>query len=173
MGVIVRRLRRLLKPPIPRGEKNNFAPKINEVMYDWKLPLKYTLKPTMIVYHHTVDKELTPQRINELHQERGWAGIGYHFYIRKDGTIYRGRPENAIGSHSPSVNSKAFGIALEGNFNEEQLTLEQKNSVIELSRYLMKKYNIKNLKRHKDVRPTECPGKNFPFEEVKAALNVK
>lgn len=173
MGRILRKLRRLVSPPIPRVEEINFVPKINEVQYDWKLPLKYNLKPTMIVYHHTVDKDLTPEKINELHQARGWAGIGYHFYIRKDGTIYRGRPENAIGSHSPSVNNKAFGIALEGNFNEEQLTLEQKNSVIELSKYLMKKYNIKDLKRHKDVRPTECPGKNFPFEEIKAALNVK
>lgn len=147
--------------------------KINEVEYDWASPLTYTLKPSMIVYHHTAEKTLTPERINELHKERGWAGIGYHFYIRKDGTIYRGRPENAIGAHAPGVNSKAFGIALEGNFNEEYLTPQQMESVIELSRYLIDKYNITDLKRHKDVRNTECPGANFPFEEIKARLNIE
>lgn len=148
------------------------APKIYEVAYKWATPLKYNLKPSMIVYHHTVEIDITPQKIDEMHKERGWAGIGYHFYIRKDGKIYRGRPESAIGSHAPSVNDRAFGIALEGNFNNEYLTLSQKDSLVALSKYLMKKYNIKDLKRHKDVRSTECPGKNFPFEEIKAKLNV-
>ncbi len=150
----------------------NPAPKIIEVEYNWAQPLKYDLKPSMIVYHHTVDINLTPEQIDEMHKKRGWAGIGYHFYIRKDGRIYRGRPENAIGAHAPGVNDRAFGIASEGNFNNEQITLKQKNSIIALSKYLMEKYNIKDLKRHKDVRNTDCPGKNFPFEEIKAELKV-
>jgi len=150
----------------------NQGPKINEVAYNWAVPLNYNLKPNMIVYHHTVENDLTPERIDELHKLRGWAGIGYHFYIRKDGTIYRGRPENAIGSHAAGVNNRALGISLEGNFNIEYLTVKQRESLIELSKYLMRKYNIKDLKRHKDVRNTECPGKNFPFEEIRAALNL-
>ncbi|SHJ63335.1 N-acetylmuramoyl-L-alanine amidase [Clostridium cavendishii DSM 21758] len=149
----------------------NPAPKIKEVAYKWSQPLKYTLKPTMIVYHHTADDNLTPEQIDAMHKKRGWAGIGYHFYIRKDGTIYRGRPENAVGAHAPGVNDKAFGIAVEGNLNNEKLTPQQMKSLIALSRYLMKKYNIKDLKRHKDVKPTtECPGANFPFEEIKTKL---
>ena len=150
----------------------NQEPIINEVEYNWALPLNYNFNPNMIVYHHTVETDITPQRINELHKERGWAGIGYHFYIRRDGTIYRGRPENVVGSHAPSVNNRAFGIALEGNFNNEFVNLRQKDSLIILSRYLMKKYNINDVKRHKDVRDTECPGKNFPFEEIKLRLGL-
>ena len=46
------------------------------------------------------------------------------------------------------------------------------SSIIKLSKYLMEKYNIKDLKRHKDVRNTECPGKNFPFEEIKTNLGI-
>ena len=107
-----------------------------------------------------------------MHKERGWSGIGYHFYIRKDGAIYRGRPENAIGAHASGVNDRAFSIALEGNFNVEQLTPEQMRSLLALSKYLIKKYKIKDLKRHMDIKNTECPGKNFPFEEIKAKLNV-
>jgi len=29
----------------------------------------------------------------EMHKGKGWAGIGYHFVVRKDGKIERGRPE--------------------------------------------------------------------------------
>lgn len=145
---------------------------INEVAYDWATPLSYNFNPNMIVYHHTVETNITPQRIDELHKARGWAGIGYHFYIRKDGTVYRGRPENVLGSHAPSVNNRAFGIALEGNFNVEYVTLSQMDSLVELSKYLMEKYNITDLKRHKDVRATECPGQNFPFEVIKSRLGV-
>ena len=147
-------------------------PQINEVSYTWAQPLQHNLKPSMIVYHHTVETNLTPQKIDEMHKKRGWASIGYHFYIRKDGTIYRGRPEDAVGAHATCVNDRAFGIALEGNFNIEQLTPKQMSSLLALSKYLIKKYNIKDLKRHKDVANTECPGKNFCFEEIKAKLNV-
>lgn len=40
----------------------NPSPKINEVEYKWAQPLNYTLKPDMIVYHHTVDTNLTPEK---------------------------------------------------------------------------------------------------------------
>ena len=52
------------------------------------------------------------------------------------------------------------------------ITSEQMRSLLALSKYLIKKCNIKDLKRHMDVANTECPGKNFPFEEIKAKLNV-
>lgn len=146
--------------------------KINEVEYKWASSLNYDFKPNMIVYHHTVDSNMTPQKIDEIHKGRGWSGIGYHFYIRKDGTIYRGRPESAVGAHAPGVNSRAFGISIEGNLNNETLTQNQIKSIIQLSKHLMTKYNIRDLKRHKDVRNTECPGKNFPFEEIKTTLGV-
>lgn len=147
-------------------------PKIVEVDYKWAEPLSYTLKPTMIVYHHTVEVNLVPEIIHEMHLERGWAGIGYHFYIRKDGTIYRGRYENAIGAHAQGANNKALGIALEGNFNAEMPTSKQIRSLIILSKYLIAKYNITDIKRHKDVKETECPGNNFPFNYIKDKLNV-
>lgn len=171
MKTLLRRVKRKIKRTLNRKDVNA-KPKIIEVKYKWAQPLNYNFKPTMIVYHHTAEDNLTPQKIDEMHKARGWAGIGYHFYIRKDGKIYRGRPENARGAHAPAVNDRAFGIALEGNFNIENVTQAQKDSLIKLSKYLMKKYNIKDLKQHKDVRNTECPGKNFPFEEIKAELNV-
>lgn len=180
MKNILRRLRKKIsrsrshssRTVVTDQSKLRQTPVINEVAYTWAQPLSYNFTPSAIVYHHTVDVGLTPQKIDEVHKQRGWAGIGYHFYIRKDGTIYRGRPENAVGSHAPSMNSKGYGIALEGNFNNEVPTAKQLESTIQLSRYLMDKYNITQLLRHKDVRVTECPGANFPFEEIKSRLGV-
>lgn len=49
-------------------------------------------RPTAVVLHHAEAKTASVQDINRWHLERGWVGIGYHYYIRKDGSIYRGRP---------------------------------------------------------------------------------
>lgn len=152
--------------------KTKHSLKIIEVKYEWQGNLECTLKPEMIIFHHTVEENKTPQQIHELHINRGWAGIGYHFYIRKDGKVYRGRPENAIGAHAGAYNNIALGIALEGNFMIEKPTKKQINSLILLSRYLVQKYAIRDLLRHKDVMNTECPGVNFPFEEIKNKVQV-
>lgn len=148
------------------------VPKIIEVTYKWSVLLDYNFKPDMIVYHHTVETNLTPEEIDKMHKKRGWSGIGYHFYIRRKGEIYRGRPEKSVGAHALAVNNRAFGIALEGNFNSEKLTQKQKKSLVLLSKYLIKKYNIKYIRRHKDVGDTECPGENFPFKWIKTKLKM-
>ncbi len=97
-----------------------------------------------------------------------WAGIGYHFYIRTDGSIYRGRPENMIGAHATGSNSDSIGICFEGNFNEETMPEVQKEAGKWLISYLTQKpeYSISVIQRHSDVCKTDCPGKNFPFDEI-------
>lgn len=68
MRVVLRNLKnRILNP----------SPKINEVEYKWAQPLNYTLKPDMIVYHHTVDTNLTPEKVDEMHKKRGCTSILY------------------------------------------------------------------------------------------------
>ena len=53
----------------------------------------------------------------------------------------------------------------------EKPTQQQLDSGILLSKYLVKKYGIKDLRRHKDVKPTtECPGVNFPFDYIKSQV---
>lgn len=113
-----------------------------------------------IVIHHTAStaKE-TVEQIHNFHiNNNGWAGIGYHFYIRKDGTIYRGRPEKYIGAHCENYNSVSLGICLEGNFEIEKPTEKQIQSVTDLVKYLRKKYGNFKLVGHKDLNATACPG---------------
>lgn len=113
-----------------------------------------------IVIHHTAStaKE-TVEQIHNFHiNNNGWAGIGYHFYIRKDGTIYRGRPEKYVGAHCENYNSVSLGICLEGNFEIEKPTEKQIQSVTDLVKYLRKKYGDFKLVGHKDLNATACPG---------------
>lgn len=49
--------------------------------------LNRRLQTDMIVIHHTGcnDIDASAEQIHEWHIAQGWAGIGYHFVIRKDG----------------------------------------------------------------------------------------
>ena len=44
----------------------------------------------------------------------GWDDIGYHYVVRRDGRVERGRDINAIGAHVKGYNSVSIGICLIG-----------------------------------------------------------
>lgn len=46
--------------------------------------------------------------------ERGFNDVGYHFFIKWDGTIQKGRDLSAIGAHCKGQNSDSIGICLHG-----------------------------------------------------------
>ena len=110
------------------------------------------------------------ETIHNYHKNKGWAGIGYHYYVRKDGSIYRGRPESMAGAHCPGVNSNSIGICAEGNFNEENMTESQKQAIIDLIKDIKSRHNIKWIKGHREILATSCPGTNFPLSEIVNAV---
>ena len=142
-------------------------PKIVETDLEFtNLSERYTTD--LIVIHHTgnpYDDDLSAEEIHESHQALGWAGIGYHYVIRKDGTIEAGRPEWAIGSHAYGENSHSVGIHLCGNFEEAEPTEAQIESCAYLVGYLCDKYGMvcdsDHVKGHRDLMPTACPGQNL------------
>lgn len=140
---------------------------IIQIDYKWKESLELSNKPNKIIYHHSARSEWSPEEINEYHKSKGWKGIGYNYYIRKDGSIYSGRPENAEGAHTKGENNSSIGICLEGNFEDEFLTKGQLESLSKLSLYISLKYDIYEIIGHKDVYSTLCPGKNFPLEDIR------
>lgn len=123
-------------------------------------------EPKYLVFHHTASDNMSVQAINESHKNKGWGGIGYHYYIRKDGTIYKGRPEEAVGAHAIGKNRDSIGICLEGNFENTKPTEKQINSLVKLSTDMIIKYNLDSTLGHKDVYNTLCPGKNFSIDSV-------
>lgn len=127
-----------------------------------------------IILHHAEASNCTVEDINRWHLNNGWTGIGYHYFVRKDGTIYRGRPENAIGAHAVGANTNSIGICAEGRYNVETMPEAQKNAIKELIADIKSRYGNLAVKGHKEVSNTSCPGKNYPLEELKntKATNV-
>lgn len=122
-------------------------------------------KPAGIVLHHAAAVTCSVEDIHRWHLNNGWAGIGYHFFVRKDGSVYRGRPENWNGGHTVGHNNK-IGICAEGNFETDTMTAAQQNSISAVIAYLIGKYGDLKVYRHRDLDSTACPGKNFPFDAI-------
>lgn len=135
-----------------------------------KLTFRKTLsnrnKTSYIVLHHR-EGNGDVESIHELHLGRNFLGIGYHYYIRKDGKIYSGRPVEKVGEHCKNYNNVSVGVCFEGNFEKETMCEAQKKAGIELVNYLKGKYPSAEVVKHKELRATACPGKNFPFEDIR------
>jgi len=130
--------------------------------------LKFTRRPSvrrrtnLIVIHHTASRDVSAQVIHSAHLRNGWIGNGYHFLIRADGQIERGRPENSVGAHVNGFNSNSIGIGLLGNFMTRLPSQTQIESLEELVIFLTEKYpNVTRICSHKDLDATLCPGTIF------------
>lgn len=140
--------------------------KIIEQTYKWNGSLTKRAATKYIILHHRAGNG-DVQSIHNTHLKNGWSGIGYHFYVRKDGSVYRGRPIDKVGAHCTGYNDKSVGICFEGNFESETMSATQKKVGQELISYLKNLYPSAEIKRHKDFNSTACPGKNFPLEAIK------
>lgn len=107
------------------------------------------------VIHHTDSHDVSAKEIDRWHKERGWDGIGYHFIIRKDGSIEKGRSLNKKGAHAKGRNHYV-GIALTGR---DEFTNEQKKSL----QNLINDLGIKHIERHHE----NCPGKGLDLDKFK------
>ncbi len=138
--------------------------KITKKTYVWDGRLSLRSSTEYIVLHHAASQRCSADDIHRIHISNGWAGIGYHFYIRKDGTVYEGRPLDTVGAHVQGFNSKSIGICFEGNFEKEKMTDAQLRSGIGLVGYIKALYPFASVKKHSDLNATVCPGKYFPFD---------
>ena len=129
-------------------------------------------KTDKYVIHHTASADVSANTIHGWHLNRDWSGIGYHFVIRENGTIERGRPEDRIGAHAGTKgNPDSIAIVLTGNFEITKPTEAQMSSLVWLLKsYLFPKYGKKPVLGHKDIVATACPGKNFPWEDLRDRL---
>ena len=138
--------------------------------YNWNGGFTSRFKTDYIVLHHAEAVKCTAQDVHSWHRANGWTGIGYHFFVRKDGTIYRGRPINVVGAHVQGMNSCSIGICAEGDYHTKEKTMPQaqKKSIIELCQYLKKNYysNAK-IVGHREIGDSNCPGRYYPLDEIK------
>ena len=143
---------------------------------------------SMIVAHHTdTPPTFTVEQLAHYHAfgtrkdaqgnwiKKEWPGIGYHFVITPDGTIYQGQREETCSYHvGGEPNNYSLGVSFIGRFMranyddtprtpEEQVpTPQQMRSASRLIAWLMQKHDvpIEKVMGHRDVWPghTVCPG---------------
>jgi N-acetylmuramoyl-L-alanine amidase len=127
------------------------------------------MKVTHLVIHYSAsyaDQNLTVKDIDKMHKDRGWKGVGYHYVIRRDGVVERGRPETEVGAHVAGQNTGKIGICCIGgleratgpNKGVDNRTPAQIDSLIKLIRELLKRYPGAKVVGHRDLANTQCPG---------------
>ena len=126
--------------------------------------LHYRKRTDGVIIHHVgnTDKNINVAAIHRWHKQNGWAGIGYHYIIRKDGSIERGRPLDTIGAHTYNRNDNTVGICVVGNFELSRPTSEQFRAAEKLVGAVCRHYDITpnamTVRGHKDFCKTNCPG---------------
>ena len=91
----------------------------------------------------------------------GWADIGYHYLVGRDGRVYEGRALTAQGAHSGGVNNKNnLGVSVIGNFSCGLPPAAQLRAVAAFLADRRAAYGLSGatLLGHRDFGPTECPG---------------
>ncbi len=81
-------------------------------------------KVSALVVHCSATKpnmDVGAAEIRLWHIEKGWEDIGYHYVIRKNGTIEVGRPERFEGAHVQNHNHDTIGVCLVGGLDKDGL----------------------------------------------------
>ena len=131
-------------------------------------PVDHSRKINLIIIHCSASDNPNHDNIEEIRSwhvnQRGWRDVGYHYFIRKNGRVERGRGEDEIGAHCKGYNRNSLGICLSGR---SKFTEQQFLSAAKLVKELLEKYGLE----YKDVLPHNnftdrktCP--NFEVEEI-------
>ena len=113
------------------------------------------------IIHHSASPDVSAKTIDRYHKSKGWSGIGYHFVIRKDGTIEKGRSLSKSGAHAKGRNNYV-GICLTGY---DTFTPAQISSLTKLLNNL----GTKQVERHHE----NCPGKGLNMQLVQNSLRTR
>ena len=111
------------------------------------------------------NQDYSVEQLRRDHKARGFYDIGYHFYIRKDGTMTQHRKLLEVGAHARPYNRCSIGICYEGGLDEHgrpcnTMTAEQETRLVDLFRNLKFLFPKAKIVGHRDLpgtTPKECP----------------
>jgi N-acetyl-anhydromuramyl-L-alanine amidase AmpD len=121
-----------------------------------------------IIIHCSATKETVDYTVEQLlqdHLKRGFSTIGYHFYIRRDGSKTQHRRVYEVGAHCRPYNFNSIGICYEGGLHADGTpgdtrTEAQKRTMDDLIRELLQVYPKAVVRGHRDMpraTPKLCP----------------
>ena len=120
-------------------------------------------KRTAFIVVHCADTpakmDVGAAEIRRWHQERGWKDIGYHFVVRRNGEVEKGRHHPHLGAHVLGHNAVSLGICMVGR--ETNYTDAQWRSLSWLVRLAVEYYRGAKVVGHCDLEPVKkrfCPG---------------
>lgn len=95
-------------------------------------------------------------------EERGWDDIGYHYVIRRDGSLEFGRPLTEVGAHAFGHNENTVGVCLEGGMSEEgkdqfNFGYAQLTCLAQVRQWLKMLHGVSKIKGHNQVSDKPCP----------------
>ncbi len=133
---------------------------------DKRYPTRSLSDITHIAVHHSAASPNIPvEAIARYHVEHNkWPGIGYHFYIGPDGTIYQTNRLTTMSNHVYMNNAYTVGICVAGNFQHTLPTPAQLQATAHLIAWLTQLLNIPldHVKGHREFphneEHTSCPG---------------
>lgn len=137
---------------------------------------KSTSKRICVTIHHTAgDANGRISGVAKVHLgDHKWSGIGYHYYIDKNGVIYQLRSEDEVVPHSFHFNNNAIAIVLAGNFSKHEVPTAQWESALKLVRSVLERYNLtsSDVKKHCELygNSTECCGVKFNISKFREEL---
>jgi N-acetyl-anhydromuramyl-L-alanine amidase AmpD len=111
--------------------------------------------------------------IDRWHKEQGYQKIGYHFVIKRDGSVEGGRSPTEVGAHVAGHNTGNLGICLVGGLDasgrpETNYTEQQFHSLTGLLWALKEQFPTATILGHRD-----WPGvkKDCPCFDVRTWIN--
>lgn len=129
-----------------------------------------------IIVHCSATKagqDFTAADIDCWHRERGFNGIGYHYVVRLDGKLEKGRDVSLAGAHCKGWNERSVGICYIGGLDAngrpaDTRTNAQKRVLYQIIMDLQREYNILQVLGHRDTSPgLNGDGVIEPYEYVK------
>ena len=147
----------------------NYSPNFN--------PKKRSLSQIKFIIFHYTGMKKEKYAINRLTNYR--SKVSSHYFIKNNGEIITLVPDLYVAWHAgisswkifKSINKYSIGIEISNpghNNNYKKFKKKQISSILKLSKFLIKKYNIKKnfILGHSDIAPTrkKDPGEKFPWE---------
>jgi len=161
----IRRLRAALPPPpsAPEPPSEDWSGRLAR-----HAALTYEERPLadiqrLVIHQSGLPAEIGPEQVARYQVERrGWPGIGYHFFIRADGTILTTAPLEAVTYHTRRFDQHAAGLCLAGRFDAAPPPEAQLEATAALAAYLCGRLRIHaalgGIVGHNELVQTECPG---------------
>ena len=118
-----------------------------------------------IIVHCTATRagqDFSASDIAAWHKERGWRSIGYHYVVRLDGTVERGRAISQPGAHCKGHNAHSVGVAYVGGLDAEgkpadTRTEAQRQALLKLLVNLTRIYRCRIHGHHDYNQGKSCP----------------